>query len=506
MRPIAELRNVSKSFYGVSANAGISLEIYPHEVHGLLGENGAGKSTLCSILSGLYQPDEGHIVVDAQPIKFRSPRHALDAGIGMVYQHFRLVKSLTVAENVVLGREGTPRILRRQKLEQSVQQLIDDYGFTIDARARVGDLSVGEQQRVEILRLLARDVRILILDEPTAVLAPTEALSLFKAIRALAQRGIAIVLITHRMEEILQETDRITVLRHGMVTATMRTAAADASLLARAMMGREVTLPERDRSAIQADNVFQVKNLTVEGIDGTDRVVDVSFDIRGGEVLGIVGVAGNGQRELADALTGLRRTKTGTVLLGVQADDITHASVQQRIKRGIAYIPEDRLGTGVAGGLPLPENMVLRSFASVPISRRGVLSSENIRRVGRNICDEFDVRGASASLPVRWLSGGNIQKAIVGRELRSKATLIIACSPTRGLDLGTVAAVRAFIFQVVAEGVAVLLISEDLNELLELSDRVMVMHRGRLKAEFAPEDVDLETLGLLMTGQQGLAK
>lgn len=499
--PAAELRDVSKTFYGTAANSHVDLAFYRGEVHALLGENGAGKSTTCSILSGLYHPDAGEVRVDGEPVRLHSPHHALEHGIGMVYQHFRLVRSLTVAENVVLGRPDTPRVLRHRDLERMVGEQIERLGFDLNPGSRVGQLSVGEQQRVEILRLLARDVRILILDEPTAVLAPNEVQVLFDAVRAMAARDLAVVLVSHKMSEVLEHTDRVSVLRQGVVTARVQTAETTAAELAQAMMGRAVSLPQRARTEPSSETVLTVDNLRVEGADGTQRVNGLSLRVRRGEVLGIAGVAGNGQTELADAIAGLRRVRVGSIAVGPDGVDVTHRSVSYRVEQGLAYIPEDRLGTGVAGGLTVDENAVLRAFNRPPYARRGLLSPSSIKRAGEAVSTEFDVRRRSRSEPIRWLSGGNIQKTIIGRELRSNARILVACSPTRGLDLGAVASVRRFIADAVARDVGVLLISEDLDELVALSDRLTVMYRGTLNGEFAPDQVDPETLGLLMTGK-----
>ena len=498
---ILEIRDLNKSFYGVAANHRVNFDLRVGEVHGLLGENGAGKSTLCSVLAGLYRPDSGEVSIDGQRVRLRSPHDAAEHGIGMVYQHFRLVPSLTVAENLVLGLKDQGVRLSLRAVESRVAGIAEEYGLSVHPSSYIWQLSVGEQQRVEILKQLYRGARILILDEPTAVLAPQECDKLFEVVRHIADQGHSAVLVSHKMEEILGHTDRVTVLRHGRNAGTVPTADTTANQLATMMIGAG-HLPEAGQHTPgrfdQAEAVLTVADLQVDGDRGTAAVNGACLQVRSGQIVGVAGVAGNGQREFQEAIAGLRPIRGGSVLLGQR--DITSASPRQRSRAGLAYVPEDRLGTGLASGLTLEENLVLKSYRESPHSRWGVLSPSAIGATAQTLVERFDVRGARSGMAVSLMSGGNLQRAILARELTQSHDVLLAASPTRGLDLAAAAAVRAHIRGETENGRGVLLFSQDLAEITELSDLVLVMSRGRIVGSFTPETLDIEELGLLMTG------
>ena len=496
----AELRSIQKAFFGVPANDNIDFNVRWGEVHALLGENGAGKSTLCSVLAGLYRPDAGEIVIDGTPVQFRSPHDALAAGVGMVYQHFRLVDTFTIAENLALGHEAEGRFSRR-KIESDVTALSEAYELPVSPRAQIWQLSVGEQQRVEILKLLHRGVRILILDEPTAVLTPQESQSLFRTIRLMAEQGKAIIFVSHKLDEVLAVSDRVSVLRATEKVAELPVRTADAGTLARLMVGREVELPERRDRKARAEPVLTVRGMTVAGDRGFEAVSGVDLDVRGGEIVGIAGVAGNGQREFAEALAGLRRTALGQVIL--DGTDITDASPLQRIRSGLGFVPEDRLGMGLAGGLSLEDNLILKSYRRPPHRRGPGLSSRTIRRTAAQLTDRFDIRGNVKDFPVRFLSGGNLQRAILAREISQDPKVLVASSPSRGLDIAAIGDVRELLLRQRESGSAILLLSEDLDELRSMADVILVMYEGRIVGRVSPDRFDPEEVGLMMAGSAG---
>jgi simple sugar transport system ATP-binding protein len=496
---VVDLRAITKSFFGSFANDKIDLDLRSGEIHALLGENGAGKSTLCSILAGLYRPDAGTIAIDGVERVFHSPRDALEAGVGMVYQHFRLVDPFTVAENLALGHPDARARLSSRQIEREARALCDRYGIAVDPTARIYQLSVGEQQRVEILKLLHRGVRILVLDEPTAVLTPQESEALFNAMRAMKHEGRTVVFVSHKLPEVIAVSDRITVLRHGKRVGQMATVDADEAALARMMIGKDPVPPSRGAIADVGAEVLTVRDLRAKGDRGNETVNGITFAVRAGEIVGIAGVAGNGQRELAEVIAGLRRPIRGTVTLN--ARDITDASVAERIRFGLAFVPEDRLETGVAAGLPIEDNLVLKTYRRAPFSRGPFVSRREVRREAAELERRFDIRGAKPGLPVSLLSGGNLQRAILAREISSRPTVLVAASPTRGLDVGATASVRQLLLQQRSEHTAILLISEDLDELTALSDRILVIVDGRIAGEVTPGEYDAERIGLLMAGE-----
>jgi ABC-type uncharacterized transport system ATPase subunit len=499
--PIAELRGIVKAFPGVVANDHVDLTLAAGEVHALLGENGAGKTTAMSILTGIYRPDAGEVLIDGVEVEWRSPGQAIDAGIGMVHQHFRLVQPFTVAENVLLGAEGGFR-LERSQVEREVGDLAGRYGLHVNPSARIWQLSVGEQQRVEILKALYREARILILDEPTAVLTPQEAERLFGTLRQMAAEGRTVVFISHKLDEVMSVADHISVLRGGKRVATVARADTDKAELARLMVGRAVSFRINRGSGSTGEIRLQVAGLTATGDLGIKAVDDVSFEVRAGEILGLAGVAGNGQRELTEAIAGLRPIDSGRVELG--GKDVTRASTTERIGAGLAYVPEDRLGVGLVGSMGATANAVLKRVRHL---RRGPFFD---RRAADSVTDElvdrFDVKMANKNAPVRLMSGGNIQKLLLARELSSEPEVLIASQPTAGLDVGATQSVREILATQREGGTAVLLVSEDLDELLALADRIAVMYEGRIMGIVEAATADRERIGLMMAGTAGEAR
>ena len=506
--PVAAVRaaSISKAFYGVQANDRVDLDLRRGEVHALLGENGAGKSTLCSVLSGLYRPDSGEISVDGQPVVFRSPSDALARGIGMVYQHFRLVERFTVAENLVLGHPSTPLRLPRSQIEREIGDFIEEVGLPVSPSARIWQLSVGEQQRVEILRLLYRGVRVLILDEPTAVLTPQESHLLIARIRRLAEDGTAVVFVSHKLDEVLEVSDRVSVLVDGRKVGEVLTGEADASRLARMMVGRDFVLggPSKEAASppVSKDEpeqpVLALRDMSVSGDRGRESVRGVNLAVHRGRIVGIAGVAGNGQRELAEAIAGLRPASGGSVM--IDGVDVTHASPLARIRAGFGFVPEDRLVMGLASNLSLKENLVLKAYRRPPISRGLLLSDREIRRRSMRLVEEYDIRGGRESLPIRLLSGGNLQRSILAREISEEPNVLLAASPTRGLDLAATDSVRRLLLSAARDGLGILLISEDLDEIRALADTILVMFEGQIVGQMDAAAFDLEAIGLMMAG------
>jgi len=497
------MRGITKHFPGVLANDSVDFEASVGEVHALLGENGAGKSTLSNILTGLYRPDAGSIELYSEPVEFHTPRDALDAGIGMVHQHFRLVPPFTVAENIVLGDhrgEGRRFLVNPRSIERRVVEIGKRYSLVVDPRARIWQLSVGEQQRVEILKALYREARILIMDEPTAVLTPQESESLFVTLRAMAAEGRTVIFISHKLHEVKAVADRVTVLRGGRTIATVKAADATPRELAALMVGREVELASRaEREAPHGeDTSLAVEELRVPGDRGDEAIRGLSLGVRSGEIVGVAGVAGNGQRELAEAITGIRPASSGTI--SVDGRKLRTSDPRSAIAAGVAHVPEDRLGTGVAPSLSISENSVLKSYRAGHVSRGPLVLWHLVHRHAHELIDRYSVSTPGPHLRARDLSGGNLQKLVLGREFSGKPRVLIAASPTRGLDVGAIETVHAYLRSAAHDGVAVLLISEDLDEIRALSDRIVVMYEGRLTGEFDPDTATVEEIGLAMAG------
>ena len=494
-----ELRGVTKRYGALVANDGIDLTVEPGQIHALLGENGAGKTTLMNVLYGLTQPDEGQILADGQPVTLRSPKDAIKAGFGMVHQHFMLVPVFTVAENVTLGAERTRRLgfLDRRSMRNEVRDLSERYGLRVDPDARIEELPVGVQQRVEIIKALVRDARVLILDEPTSVLTPGETEELFTIMRQLRADGRSIIFISHKLREVQAIADVITVIRRGQVMGQRPPTATDEELAA-LMVGRQVVLQVSKSPATPGEVVLQVQDLHVPDERGQDAVAGVSFEVRAGEILGVAGVQGNGQTELCEALMGLRPASAGTVRLS--GHDITRAAPRQRLRDGIGYVPEDRQADGMVADFSVADNMVLDVYDRPPYARHGIaldLAATRANATAR--VAQFDVRTTSVDTPAGTLSGGNQQKVILARELGRELHMLVASQPTRGLDVGSIEFVHKQIIAERDKGLAVLLISAELDEIYALADRIAVMYEGRITG-IRPPSVPVEELGMLMAG------
>jgi ABC-type uncharacterized transport system ATPase subunit len=502
--PNLRMAGITKRFPGVLANDRVSLEVYEGEVLALLGENGAGKSTLMNVLCGLYRPDEGAIYVNGRPAEIHSPRDAYELGIGMVHQNFMLVETMTVAENVVLGLQGLPFRPDLAEVARRLQDISTHYGLEVDPDAYVWQLSVGEQQRVEILKLLYRGAEILILDEPTAVLTPQEVEDLVRILRRLISEGKAAIFITHKMNEVMMFSDRVTVLRQGQVTATLSTSETTPQELARLMVGREVLFRLEKEPCQPGAPVLEVEELEALNDKNLPALRGVSLTVRAGEIIGIAGVAGNGQRELAEVITGLRAATAGDVR--VNQTCVIDCSPREMITAGVGHIPEDRVGVGLVGSMSVSDNLALKGYRGPELSRGPVLVPSAIQSFARRLIDAFDIATPGPETQVKFLSGGNLQKTILARELTACGGLLVAVHPTRGLDVGATEAVRKLLLAQRDQGTAVLLISEDLDELLAISDRVAVMFEGRVVDIVPAAGADVAALGLMMAGGQPQAE
>lgn len=502
--PLVHLKGIAKYFPGVAANQDVDLEVLPGEIHALLGENGAGKSTLMNILTGIYQPDAGEIVIDGYAKRFATPLDAIAAGIGMVHQHFKLVQAFTVAENIHLGWDQTPRLASGRKLDARTRALAQRFNLHVRANARVSELSTGEQQRVEILRVLARRARILILDEPTAVLTPPEARELFKALHEFASRGNAVIFISHKLDEVLEISDRITILRGGRRIATHDRAECNHRMLARLMVGRDIVLADmRQRppgaAPRSAEPVLRLESVSALDDGGNTALHDITLDIHAGEIVGIAGVAGNGQREMSQVLTGLRRISSGRII--VDGKPLKAAGAAAFSELGIGHIPEDRLRSGLAPAMSVATNAVMREYKKPPIGAGGLYRSRAATTLAREIAKAADVAVPDFSMPVRNLSGGNQQRLVARREMRIAHKVLVAAYPSRGLDVGAINTMLRYIVELRDTGAGIVLISEELEELLNLSDRIAVLYEGRLMDVLDNERIDVEQIGLLMGGR-----
>jgi ABC-type uncharacterized transport system ATPase subunit len=494
------MRGICKRFAGVVANDHVNLEVRAGEIHALLGENGAGKSTLMNILSGLYRADAGEIFIHGKRVDIRSPRRAIELGIGMVHQHFMLVEMHTVAENITLGLNKPRFLLNLRQIEREIGQISERYGLQVDPRAYIWQLSVGEQQRVEILKMLYRGVDILILDEPTAVLTPQEADELFATLRQMASEGRSVIFISHKLDEVMHIADRITVLRGGKVAATLDRASTDKRELARLMVGREVLFNLAKTPFKPGEVVLEVRNVHALSDRGMPALKDVSFTIRRGEILGVAGVAGNGQRELAEVITGLRKVTRGEIIIRNQ--NMTNASPRKVIDEKVSHVPEDRLGMGLIPNLPVSDNAILKGYLHPPLSRGPFLDGVSIRSFVQKLIDSFDVATPSQDIPIKLLSGGNLQKTLLAREISVGPELMVAVHPTRGLDVGATEFVQRMLLKQRDDGLAILLISEDLDELLALSDRIAVMYGGQIRAIVNAAEADIAEIGLMMASKE----
>lgn len=496
-----EMRHIRKFFpsSGVTASDDVTFTVEKGEIHALVGENGAGKTTLMNMLYGLIPPDDGQVFVDEQPAHIHHPNDAIRAGIGMVHQHFKLVPSFTIAENIMLGIEPNEFGFINGKSEaEAVRKLADDFGLPVNPNARVADISVGMQQRVEILKTLQRNAQILILDEPTAVLTPQEVHELYGVIHKLAEGGRTIILITHKLLEVKDVAHRVSVMRRGKMIGTHNVSDVSIRDMANMMVGREVILQVEKQPAKPGDTILSVENLLVAGTGGIPAVFGVSLEVREGEILGIAGVSGNGQTELIEAIAGLRPIDGGHITLTGQ--DITRQRVSERRERGMAHIPEDRLVMGLNLSTNLDENVAVTRYQKAPYSLRGIIQRAPLRKLAQQIIDAFQVKSARVGEGIRTLSGGNLQKVVLGRELDGSPKFIIANQPTRGLDVGSIEFVHKTLVQQRDKGAAILLVSVELDEILSLSDRIAVMFDGRIMGILDIKDANEQDIGILMAG------
>lgn len=500
MEYVIEMLNIRKQFGDFVANDNITLQLAKGEIHALLGENGAGKSTLMNVLFGLYQPEAGTIKVRGEEVKISDPNKANDLGIGMVHQHFMLVENFTVTENIILGNEPTKLgTVNIKKAAKKVQQLSEQYGLNVDAYAKIEDISVGMQQRVEILKTLYRGAEILIFDEPTASLTPQEITELIQIMKRLISEGKSIILITHKLKEIMEVSDRVTIIRKGQGIGTVTTAETNPDQLAEMMVGRQVVFKTEKTAATPKETILEVTGLNVKDNRGVDRVKDLSLTVRAGEIVGIAGIDGNGQSELIEAITGLRKISSGKVLL--KGQELTGLKPRKITESGVGHIPQDRHKHGLVLDFPIGHNIALQTYYQSPISKGGIIDYKKIDKLAEKIIKEYDVRTPSATTEARALSGGNQQKAIIGREIDRDPDLLIAALPTRGLDVGAIEFIHRRLIEQRDKGKAVLLISFELDEVMNVSDTIAVIHDGHIIDTVKPQETTEQQLGLLMAGQ-----
>ena len=501
---LLEIQQICKAFSGVYANDHVDLTVEKGEIHALLGENGAGKTTLMNILFGIYSADSGQILWKGEPVRFASPKDAIAAGIGMVQQHFSLVRKMTVLDNIILNLRDNRFVLDRKQARQRVCALAEKYGLTVDPDAQVGSLSVGEQQRVEILKALYRDVELLILDEPTGVLTPQETAQFFEVLRALQKEGYGIIIITHRMSEIMAISDRVTILRDGKKVAQLVTAETQPDELSRHMIGRELNESYDVDTPPGEETLLSLEAISLPRKKKGHPLHDITLELRRGEILGVAGVEGNGQKELAEIITGIQHPSQGRVVLDGQ--EIQRENVRQRYERGVVYISDDRLNDSLVTDMDMTENLMLRDYCRAPFSHKGLLDRKAMLQTAKEKIQRYQVRSSGTSgeaTPVRLLSGGNQQKLIVAREIHDRAQVVVASQPTRGLDIGATEFVRDRLVEQRNAGKGVLLISADLEEIMALSDRIAVLFGGRIVGVLTRQEATVEKIGLLMGGITG---
>ncbi|MCX9102537.1 ABC transporter ATP-binding protein [Bacillus anthracis] len=505
MEYVIEMNNITKVFPGIVANDDITLQVKQGEIHALLGENGAGKSTLMNVLFGLYQPEQGEIKIKGNPVKITNPNIANDLGIGMVHQHFMLVHNFTVTENIILGNEPKKNgKIAVEEAAKEIKQLSEQYGLAVDPHAKIEDISVGMQQRVEILKTLYRGAEILIFDEPTAVLTPQEIHELIQIMKKLVQEGKSIILITHKLKEIMEVCDRCTIIRKGKGIGTVDVAETDEHKLAELMVGRQVNFKTEKIEAKPKEEVLSIANLIVHDTRKLPAVKGLDLTVRAGEIVGIAGIDGNGQSELIEAITGLRKVESGSI--AIKGKEITNWPVRRITEEGIGHIPEDRHKHGLVLDFSVRDNIVLQTYYKNPFSKKGILNFSKITQKAKALIEQFDVRTPSEQTLARALSGGNQQKAIIAREVDRNPDLLIAAQPTRGLDVGAIEFIHKKLIEQRDNGKAVLLLSLELDEILNVSDRVAVIYEGKIVAIVDAKETNEQQLGLLMAGGTGKEK
>lgn len=499
MTTILRMEGIVKKFGSVTANDGVDLEVKQGEIHTLLGENGAGKTTLMNILYGLYTPDQGRIIVKGKEVQISTPKDALNLGIGMVHQHFMLVPPFTVAENVAIGLEGQNLFkIDLPSIENKIRELSGKYGLQVDPQTKIAQLSVGLQQRVEIIKVLFRGADILILDEPTAVLTPQEVNELFAVLRSITSKGGTVLFISHKLHEIMQISNRVTVLRNGKKVATVETKDTDERELARMMVGRDVILKYSRPPLVKKGPILILKDIKCKNDKGVDALKGINLTLEKGEILGIAGVDGNGQKELAEVIAGLRKPESGKVI--IKGQPVTDQSPLDRIRLGLGYVPDDRRGTGLITNFPISYNLFLKSFDQEPFTHRGILQGKTISSESKSLIEKYQIKTPAETVPAANLSGGNQQKVVLAREISRQPEVLVVSQPTRGLDVGAMEFIHKTLLEERSKGKGILLISSDLDEVLELSDRVLVMYEGQFAGEFVPDKISLEEIGLMMAG------
>lgn len=499
-----EMKKISKSFGGALANDSIDLSIEKGEIHALLGENGAGKTTLMNILFGIYTADEGEIIWKDKAVQFHSPKEAIEQGIGMVHQHFSLVKRMTVLDNIILGLKQNKLFLTRKDYEKDILKLAKKYSLSIRINAKINELSVGEQQRVEILKALYRNVEILILDEPTGVLTPEETRHFFDVLRKLKQDGYAVIIITHRMSEIMEISDRVTIIRDGKKIKSLMITETDPDDLSYYMIGRKLSKGFELAPMTQQNEMLRLEHVTVKPAHAKEKLKDISFTVKQGEILGIAGVDGNGQKELAEVIAGIASLTSGDIRF--QGESLNQCSIRERFEKGISYISDDRHSDGLVMDMDLMDNLILREFRKEPYSKYKLLHRKEIVQVAEKLIQKYNIKTSGtgkAETIVKMLSGGNQQKVIIAREISENANLIIANQPTRGLDIGATEFVRSTLIEKRNENKSVILISADLEEIMAISDRIAVMYEGKIMGIFNREEADIQKIGLYMGGITG---
>lgn len=499
---VVEMNNITKIFSGAAANQDVSLKVRAGEIHVLLGENGAGKSTLMNILSGFYTPDSGDIYIHGKKVDLDNPREALKTGIGMIHQHFKLVNTFSVAENIIMGNGAGSFKIDMKSATKNIRKMSQEFGMEVDPQAKIWQISIGEQQRVEILKVLYKGADILILDEPTAVLTPQEARGLFETLRNMVKKGCAVILITHKLDEVMEIADTITVLRKGRIVGTVARKDVDKKRLADMMVGRQVFLKAEKAHVSPGEEILELMKITALGDKGLPALTNVSLKLRKGEILGIAGVAGNGQKELAEVIAGLRKTENGKIFLNKK--DISMLGVKERIDLGLGYVPEDRLGKGLVSEMNIQENLVLKKYRHPDFCSGIFLKTSRIKRIARDMIDKFDIQITDINSPIKFLSGGNLQKTLLAREVSDTPDVLVTCYPVRGLDIKATESIYNLLIEQKKRGCAILFISEDLDALFQLSDRIAVFYGGEIMGILPADETDINEVGLMMMGTKKL--